>query len=82
MAPYKTRDELPDPIKEHLPASAQEIYKDAFNNAWERFLDPAKLKYGGDRESASHRVAWYAVKKKYEKNAKGDWVLKKVIKSK
>lgn len=74
MAPYKTREELPEPIKEHLPAAAQDIYKEAFNNAWERFADPTKLKYGGDRESASHRVAWFAVKKKFYKNEKGKWV--------
>ena len=76
MAPYKTREELPDPIKEHLPADAQDIYKEAFNNAWKQFADPSKLKYGGDRESASHRVAWSAVKKKYFKNEKGKWVIK------
>jgi cation transport regulator len=74
MAPYKTRSRLPDPIKEHLPSAAQEIYKDAFNNAWERFKDPSKLKYGGDRETASHRVAWFAVKKEFQKNEKGRWV--------
>jgi cation transport regulator len=77
MAPYKTRGELPDPVKEHLPAGAEEIYKEAFNNAWERFKDPTKLKYGGDRESASHRVAWFAVKKRYIKNPQGRWILKK-----
>ncbi len=74
MAPYRRRNELPDPIKEHLPVAAQDIYKEAFNNAWERFVDPTKLKYGGDRESASHRVAWFAVKKQYTKNARGKWV--------
>ncbi|MBI2327877.1 ChaB family protein [Candidatus Curtissbacteria bacterium] len=74
MAPYKTRADLPDPIREHLPRLAQDIYKEAFNNAWERFADPSKLKYGGDRETASHRVAWFAVKKKYYKGEKGRWV--------
>jgi cation transport regulator len=77
MAPYKTKKDLPGPIKEHLPADAQDIYLEAFNNAWEQFADPGKLKYGGNRESASHRVAWSAVKKKYFKNEKGRWVLKK-----
>jgi cation transport regulator len=76
MAPYKTREELPDPIREHLPADAQDTYKEAFNSAWERFADPSKLKYGGDREIASHRVAWFAVKKKYKKGPKGDWIPK------
>lgn len=76
MAPYKTKEELPDSVKDNLPSDAQEIYKEAFNNAWERFVDPSKLKYGGDRETASHRVAWYAVKKKYKKGKKGKWVKK------
>jgi cation transport regulator len=74
MAPYKTKRKLPDSVKENLPADAQDIYKEAFNNAWKQFKDPSKLKYGGDRESASHRVAWSAVKKVYKKNEKGDWV--------
>ncbi len=77
MAPYQTKKDLPDSVRENLPADAQDIYKEAFNNAWEQFADPHKLKYGGDRESASHRVAWSAVKKKYFKNEKGQWVLKK-----
>jgi cation transport regulator len=77
MSPYQKREELPERVKAHLPAEAQEIYKEAFNHAWERFSDPTKLKYGGDRETASHRVAWFAVKKKYGKNEKGKWVLKK-----
>ncbi len=77
MALYKVKKELPDSVKDNLPPDAQDIYKEAFNNAWERFVDPSKLKYGGDRETASHRVAWFAVKKKYHKNEEGKWVLKK-----
>lgn len=75
--PYKTRAELPGSVKDNLPDKAQDIYKEAFNNAWKQFADPSKLKYGGDQESASHRVAWSAVKKKYFKNEKGKWVTKK-----
>jgi cation transport regulator len=75
--PYKTREELPEPVKKHLPADAQDIYKEAFNNAWKQFSDPSKLKYGGDQESASHRVAWSAVKNKYFKNKESKWVSKK-----
>lgn len=67
---------MPEPIKKYLPNAAQAIYKEAFNNAWKQFKDPSKLKYGGDRESASHRVAWTAVKQKYIKTKKGKWVLK------
>lgn len=77
MAPYKKRKDLPEPIRKHLPVKAQNIYQETFNNAWKQFADPTKLKYGGDRKSASHRVAWTAVKQKYFKNKEGKWVLKK-----
>lgn len=76
MAPYKTKSELPDSVKDNLPLGAQDIYKEAFNNAFETFKDPKKLKYGGDREQSAHRVAWNAVKKAYKKNKTGKWVEK------
>ena len=61
--PYASIDDLPFPIRAHLPEKAQEIYLSAFNHAW--------LEYG-DREPAhveetAHRVAWSAVKRKYQK---------------
>ena len=62
--PYSKRSELPDSVKDHLPAHAQDIYKDTFNSAWDE--------YGKD-ESRAHAVAWGAVKKKYHKGADGDW---------
>jgi cation transport regulator len=43
MTPYKTKEELPEPIKEHLPADTQDIYQEAFNNARRQFADPKKL---------------------------------------
>ena len=63
--PYQTRTELPDSVKDNLPSHAQDIYKEAFNNAWDE--------YGHDEERA-HRVAWGAVKKRYHKNEDGKWV--------
>jgi cation transport regulator len=74
MAPYRTVSELPERVKDNLPKDAQDIYKEAFNNAYKQFKDPSKRRYGGDREEAAHRVAWSAVKKVYKKNKKGDWV--------
>lgn len=71
--PYKTRGELPDSVQHSLPEHAQDIYKDAFNNAWEQYADPAKRKRGGSREEAAHRVAWAAVKSKYSKDGSGRW---------
>lgn len=45
---YKNIGELPDSVRNHLPVHAQEIYKDAFNNAWQQYADP-KTRRGGAR---------------------------------
>jgi cation transport regulator len=63
--PYKNRADLPASVREHLPAHAQDIYKEAFNSAWDE--------YGKD-ESRAHRVAWGAVERKYHKDPSGKWV--------
>jgi cation transport regulator len=67
--PYNKRSELPDSVKNNVPAHAQDIYKEAFNNAIDQ--------YDGDEERA-HRVAWAAVKDKYKKDqSSGKWKKKK-----
>jgi cation transport regulator len=63
--PYQNRAELPESVRAHLPAHAQDIYKEAFNSAWDE--------YGHD-ESRAHRVAWGAVERKYHKDPSGKWV--------
>jgi cation transport regulator len=63
--PYANRSELPDSVKDNLPAHAQDIYKEAFNSAWDQY---------DHEESRAHRVAWGAVEKKYHKNESGQWV--------
>ena len=62
--PYGSNDELPPAVANHLPSHAQDIFREAFNHAWEE--------YGGDEERA-FRVAWAAVKRKYRKRG-GEWV--------
>ncbi|HUC62375.1 MAG TPA: ChaB family protein [Alphaproteobacteria bacterium] len=65
--PYAANEDLPAPVKGHLPRHAQDIYRKAFNNAY--------AEYKGDprQEEISHRVAWAAVKRVYRKD--GDsWV--------
>ena len=63
--PYEHTKDLPDGVRNHLPDHAQEIYRAAFNSAWDE--------YKHDEERA-HRVAWAAVKHEYEKDEKtGDW---------
>jgi cation transport regulator len=67
--PYKTIDKLPNGIKDNLPKHAQEIYKSAFNSALEQY------EAEDDPEQTAHRVAWAAVKAKYEKT-NGSWTKK------
>jgi cation transport regulator len=72
--PYKKVDELPDSVKENLPRHAQEIYRAAFNSAWEEYKDPKERRGGDSREETAHKVAWAAVKEKYKKDDQsGKW---------
>lgn len=64
--PYEKRSDLPESVRDALPPHAEEIYKEAYNSAYEE--------YGHD-EPRAHRVAWGAVKRKYHKDeASGRWV--------
>ena len=58
--PYSTNASLPPPLRV-LPAHAQDIYREAFNHAFER--------YGAGEEARAHRIAWAAVKRSYEQLA-------------
>ncbi|MGI0487212.1 ChaB family protein [Pantanalinema rosaneae CENA516] len=61
--PYQHLQDLPDAVKHHLPKHAQEIFQAAFNSAEQEYQD----------EERAFRVAWSAVKHKYEKGNEGDW---------
>lgn len=74
--PYSKTTELPDQVKNALPSDAQDIYKEAYNSAYEQYKDPEDRRGDADREEVSHKVAWSAVKNKYEKNDNGEWVEK------
>lgn len=65
--PYRSNADLPSSVKSALPPAAQRIYREAFNNAWKTYADKAR------REEIAHRVAWAAVKKRYQKG-KGKWL--------
>ncbi len=71
--PYKTIDDLPERVTNNLPKHAQEIYLEAFNNAWDEYKDPEDRKGDASREETAHKVAWAAVKKKYEKGDDDKW---------
>lgn len=63
---YKSNVELPDRVKGNLPKHAQDIYRESFNSALDHYQDEDDS--GGDsREQIAHKVAWSAVKNKYEK---------------
>lgn len=68
--PYSINDDLPDAVRLHLPAHAQDIFRSAFNHAF--------AAHAGDprQEEAAHRIAWAAVKRSYLKS--GDfWVARR-----
>lgn len=72
--PYTTRSDLPDNVKNVLPDHAQDIYKEAFNSAYEQYKDSESRRDDSDREEVAHRVAWSAVKKAgYEKGGDDKW---------
>lgn len=71
--PYQSTNALPDAVRDHLPKHAQEIYKEAFNSAWDEYKEAKDRRGDASREEVAHKVAWSAVKQKYEKGDDGDW---------
>jgi cation transport regulator len=65
--PYPSNAELPIPVRRHLPPSAQDIYREAFNHAWNTYA------WHQRREEIAHRVAWTAVKHAFHKGDDGYW---------
>jgi cation transport regulator len=63
--PYERVQDLPERVRDNLPEHAKEIYKEAYNSAWDQY---------GHEEERAHRVAWGAVEKKYHRNDEGKWV--------
>jgi cation transport regulator len=66
--PYESLKELPESVRESLPKHAQEIYQAAFNSAWNQYQDEEDRRGDDSREEVAHKVAWAAVKQKYEKH--------------
>jgi cation transport regulator len=59
--PYRSNDDLPEPVQRHLPPHAQNIYREAFNHAF------AAHKGAPRQEEIAHRTGWAAVKRSYVK---------------
>jgi cation transport regulator len=64
--PYATNAQLPDRIRKYLPQHAQDIFRAAFNAAYER--------YGPRNEDRAFRIAWGGVKQNYVQLSAGIWV--------
>ena len=64
VIPYAKNVDLPASVRDHLPDDAQDIFRAAFNSAYE--------KHDGDEE-AVFSIAWAAVKRLYVKEG-GQWV--------
>jgi cation transport regulator len=59
--PYRSNADLPPSLRVHLPEHAQDIFRAAFNAAYEAHASDPR------QEEAAHRIAWAAVKRGYEK---------------
>jgi cation transport regulator len=65
--PYDRNADLPDSVRDNLPEHAQTIYREAFNSAFEEYKPARDRRGDASREETAHKVAWSAVKQKYEK---------------
>ena len=65
--PYNSTNDLPENVTNVLPKHAQEIFLEAFNSAYEQYKDPDERRGDESRENTARKVAWNAVKQKYEK---------------
>lgn len=64
--PYGENADLPQPVRRALPVHAQDIFRAAFNHAFDAHKgDPRQ-------EEIANRIAWGAVKRLYEKR-NGKW---------
>lgn len=71
--PFNSTNDLPESVKNVLPGHAQNIYKEAFNSAYDEYKNSEDRRGDADREEVAHKVAWNAVKQKYEKGADDKW---------
>lgn len=71
--PYHSKKDLPDSVRHVLPEHAQEIYKEAFNSAWDQYKHSEDRRVDASREETAHKVAWAAVKHDYQKGDDDRW---------
>lgn len=71
--PYDSNSDLPDNITNVLPKHAQDIFREVFNSAYEEYKDPEDRWGDSGRDETARKVAWAAVKNKYEKGEDDKW---------
>lgn len=71
--PYKPNSELPDNVTNVLPDHGQDIYREAYNSAFDQYKESSDRQGDDSREEVAHKVAWSAVKNKYTKGDDGKW---------
>lgn len=72
--PYASINELPESVKSVLLKHARDIYKEAYNSAYDQYDTPKERRDNASREGVAHKVAWSAVKKAgYEKDDDDRW---------
>jgi cation transport regulator len=74
--PYGSIEELPDELQHTLPVHAQEVYKEAFNEAWSTYHNPETKPKDLSREAMSDKIAWQAVEAVYTQDPDNRWVKK------
>ena len=72
---YAIDKDSPDRVDDDLPHSPKDIYREAYNNAWEEYEESQSRRHNANREDISHKMALNAVEKKYKKQ-NGEWVAK------
>jgi cation transport regulator len=74
--PYESVQALPQQLRQHLPLRAQQIYWEAFNDAWGQYQDTMSNQHAAALEEAVSRSAWAAVRRQYRLDREtGRWRL-------
>lgn len=72
---YQKNSDLPSHIKEDLPINAQDIYRKAFNEAWESYDEPrAVVNVEQSRLAMAEKAAWAAVNERFYFNEFEEWI--------
>ncbi len=75
---YKSNQDLPEEICGGLPANAQTLYRQAFNQAWAGHVQPLRSRFATRHDDVARRKAMAAVKRLYVFKD-GTWVWRKSV---